>query len=88
MIYGYAVVDSCCTLIIDPGVKVYFHGGGGLWCTGAGNILANSTPEERITFRGDRLEAMYADTPGQWDRIRINDGPADNKFSTWISRTP
>lgn len=80
VIYGYAVVDSCCTLIIDPGVKVYFHGGGGLWVYRGGNILANGTPEERITFQGDRLEAMYADLPGQWDRIWINDGPADNKF--------
>jgi hypothetical protein len=34
VISGYAVVDSCCTLIIDPGVKVYFHGGGGLWVDG------------------------------------------------------
>ena len=31
VIYGYAVVDSLCTLTIDPGVKVYFHGGAGLW---------------------------------------------------------
>jgi len=78
VIYGYAVVDSCCTLIIDPGVRVYFHGGGGLWVYRGGTMLANGTAEERITFQGDRLEPMYADLPGQWDRIWINDGPADN----------
>ena len=82
VIYGYAVVDSCCTLIIDPGVKVYFHGGGGLWVYQGGNIQANGTYEDHITFQGDRLEATYADLPGQWDRIWINDnyGPTNNVF--------
>lgn len=78
VIMGYAVVDSCCSLIIDPGVRVYFHGGGGLWVYRGGNIMANGTADARITFQGDRLEAIYADLPGQWDRIWINDGPADN----------
>lgn len=81
VISGYAVVDSCCTLIIDPGVKVYFHGGGGLWVYRGGNIKANGTYEDHITFQGDRLESTYADLPGQWDRIWINDGPTDNTFS-------
>ena len=74
MIYGYAVVDSCCKLIIDPGVRVYFHGGGGLWVYKYGQIEANGTVNERITFQGDRLEAMYDDLPNQWDRIWINEG--------------
>ena len=43
VIYGYGVVDSCCKLIIDPGVRVYFHGGGGLWVYKYGNIEANGT---------------------------------------------
>jgi hypothetical protein len=80
VIFGYAVVDSCCTLIIDPGVRVYFHGGGGLWVYRGGNIQANGTYDEHITFQGDRLEAEYADLPGQWDRIWINDGPNNNEF--------
>ena len=76
-------VDTCCTLIIDPGVKVYFHGGGGLWVYQGGNIQANGTYEDHITFQGDRLEATYADLPGQWDRIWINEnyGPTDNVFN-------
>lgn len=78
VIYGYGVVDSCCTLTIDPGVRVYIHGGGGLWVYRGGRIQANGTADERITFQGDRREAEYADLPGQWDRIWINEGPADN----------
>ncbi len=76
VIYGYGVVDSCCTLIIDPGVKVYFHGGGGLWVYKYGRIDAEGTVDERITFQGDRLEALYDDLPNQWDRIWINEGEA------------
>ncbi len=78
VIYGYGVVDSCCKLIIDPGVKVYFHGGGGLWVYKGGAIEANGEVENRITFQGDRLEAIYDDLPNQWDRIWINEGPEQN----------
>ena len=76
VIYGYAVVDSTCVLTIDPGVKVYMHGGAGLWIYKYGRIDAEGTVEDRITFQGDRLEATYADLPGQWDRIWINEGAA------------
>lgn len=76
VIYGYAVVDSCSTLIIEPGVRVHVHGGGGLWIYRWGRIQAEGTVEEPITFQSDRLEELYAELPGQWDRIWINDGPA------------
>lgn len=81
VIFGYAVVDECCKLIIDPGVKVYFHGGGGLWVYRGGAIEANGEDENRITFQGDRLEAIYDDLPNQWDRIWINEGDQDNRLT-------
>lgn len=82
VIYGYAVVDSCSTLIIEPGVRVYVHGGGGLWVYRYGRIEAIGTSDDRITFQGDRLEPAYQDVPGQWERIWINDGGVgeDNVF--------
>lgn len=88
VIYGYAVVDSCSTLIIDPGVRVYMHGNSGLWVYRYGRIQALGTVEERITFQGDRLEAEYQDLPGQWDRIWINEGEAgaDNVFQNVVIR--
>lgn len=78
VLYGYGVVDSCSTLIIDPGVRIYVHGGGGLWVYRDGRVLAQGTYDAHITFQSDRLEATYADLPGQWDRIWINDGQAGN----------
>ena len=83
VIFGYAVVDSCCKLIIDPGVKVYFHGGGGLWVYKYGQIVAGQEGGDaldRITFQGDRLEAAYVDLPNQWDRIWVNEGSLNNEF--------
>lgn len=76
VIYGYGVVDSCSTLIIEPGVDVYLHNGGGLWVYRYGQIKAMGDPNNFIVFQGDRLESFYAETPGQWDRIWLNEGPA------------
>lgn len=76
VIYGYGVVDSCSTLIIDPGVRVHVHGGGGLWIYRWGRLEANGTIQEPISFQSDRLEPFYSELPGQWERIWINDGPS------------
>lgn len=82
VIYGYAAVDSCSRLLIGEGVRVHVHGGGGLWIYRWGQIIAEGTLEQPITFQSDRLEPFYAELPGQWDRIWINDGPdqQDNIF--------
>lgn len=80
VIYGYGVVDSCSTLNIHPGVKVYLHGSSGLWVYRYGQIHVMGTPEAHVTFQGDRLEPLYADLPGQWDRIWVMEGENDNTF--------
>lgn len=74
VIYGYAVVDSCNALIIEEGVRVYVHNGGGLWVYRGGQVTMNGTIANPITFQGDRREELYAELPGQWDRIWINEG--------------
>lgn len=82
VIYGYGVVDSCSTLDIREGVRVHFHGGGGLWVYRWGQIKAVGRADQPVVFQGDRLEPFYAELPGQWDRIWINEGPGtnENKF--------
>ena len=87
VIFGYAVVDSCSTLIIDPGVRVYMHGGAGLWVYKYGRIIAGQAsgdPEDRIVFQQDRRESIYDDLPNQWDRIWINEGDQDNEFHNCV----
>jgi hypothetical protein len=54
-----------------------------LWIYRWGQIEAVGTPDQPITFQSDRLEALYDNLPGQWERIWINDGPQgqDNVFT-------
>ena len=80
LIYDYAVVDSNAILRINAGTKIYFHNNSGLWIYKGGAIKVNGELEMPITFQGDRLEEYYADIPGQWDRIWINEGSIDNEF--------
>ena len=77
---GYAAVDSLGTLIIDPGTKVYFHSGAGLWVYRFGNIQAVGTKEEPIIFRGDRTSSWFDTDYAQWDRIWLNESDIDNHF--------
>lgn len=78
VIYGWLVVDSLQKLVINPGVKVYFHQNAGLWVYRYGCLQVNGTQGNEVVFQGDRREADYADLPGQWDRIWINEGKTDN----------
>lgn len=78
LIYGYAVVDSTCTLTIQAGAKIYLHNSGGIWVYRYGTIQVNGTSGLPVTFQGDRLEQEYIDVPGQWDRIWINEGGTNN----------
>lgn len=80
VIYGYLVVDSLQSLTIEPGTKIFFHEGSGLWIYRDASIKAQGTLEEPIVFQGDRLESFYAEQPGQWDRIWINEGSQNNIF--------
>lgn len=77
---GFAAVDSLGTLIIDPGTKIYFHHGAGLWIYRYGNIQAIGTPDAPIEFRGDQLSSWFSTDYAQWDRIWVNEGIRDNLF--------
>ena len=81
VIYGYGVIDSAGILKIDAGVKIYFHKNAGLWVYKEGSIQVNGTKESPVIFQGDRLEYAYAELPGQWDRIWLNEGSKNNVFN-------
>ena len=48
LVYDYAYVDSVSVLTIEPGTRIYFHKGAGLYVKG--KILANGTFQEQIQF--------------------------------------
>lgn len=78
VIYGYAVVDSGCSLTIKEGTKIYLYNSSALWVFSGGNINVAGTLQHPVTFQGTRLEAAYQDVPNQWDRIWINEGSSNN----------
>ncbi len=79
LVYDYAYVDSTSTLTIDPGTKVYFHDGAGLYVKGS--IVANGTSLEPVVFQSDRLEDAYEDVPDQWNGIILFSGSHNNVFN-------
>jgi hypothetical protein len=78
LIYGYAVIDSMGRLNIDPGCRLHFFNNSGMWVYKFGTLRVNGTLDEPVTFQGSRLEQAYSESPGQWDRILINEGSKDN----------
>ena len=73
VIYGYAVVDSGCSLNITSGAEVFFHQNSGLWVFNQASLKIgeNDDPsiQDSITFSGDRLEPFYENSPGQWGGV-------------------
>jgi hypothetical protein len=74
VVYGWAVIDSTGTLIIEPGTKVYFHNNSGLWAYRYSNLEVQGTLNEPVLFRGDRLEKWFDGDYAQWSRVWINEG--------------
>ena len=70
VIYGYAVVDSGCSLTIQPGTDVHFHNNSGLWVfdNATLDVAVGAQPGQgdSVTFQGDRLEPSFENSSGQW----------------------
>ena len=78
VIIGYLAVDSACSLTIEAGTQVYLYNNSGIWVYKQGKLIVNGTLQDSVVFQGVRKEAAYRNTPGQWDRIWINQGSTGN----------
>lgn len=76
VIFNSALVDSTCTLTIEPGTRVYSHQGSYLFVKGS--LKAEGSAEDRVLFRNDRLDIEHA--PGQWGGIIFLPGSRDNSL--------
>ncbi len=74
VVYGYALINSYGTLVIEAGAKIYFHNNSGLWAFADGMLKVEGTREQPVVFQGDRLDPEYRNIPGQWDRIWLMEG--------------
>lgn len=86
VVYGYAVVDSTGTLTIQPGTRIHFHSGSGLWVYKGGTLKVLGTLEQPVYFQSDRMDGFYKYLPGQWDRIWINESASDHLINYAIIR--
>lgn len=78
VIYGFAVVDSGCTLTVQQGARVHLHPGGVLWVYKDGTLKVNGSSSQPVVFQGDRLEPEYSELPGQWGAIWLSAGSKNN----------
>jgi hypothetical protein len=80
VIIGYLVVDTC-SLQIEAGTQVYMYNNSGLWIFPGGTLNVNGTLQDSVVFKGVRKEEEYEESPGQWDRIWINQGSTGNTIN-------
>lgn len=87
VIYGYATVPEGKTVVFDAGARVYFHANSGLIVPQFSSLECNGTTsttskqENEVVFEGDRLEADYANVPGQWATVWLRDGSTAHKIN-------
>ena len=81
VIYGYLVVDEHQKLKIEAGVQIYMNYKAGLWVYKGGQLKVLGEKGNEVIFQGARREKDYADEPGQWDRIWINEGSLNNEIN-------
>lgn len=80
VVIGYLVVDTC-SLQIEGGTQVYMYNNSGLWIFPGGRLNVNGTLQDSVVFKGVRKEEEYKESPGQWDRIWINQGSTGNSIN-------
>lgn len=77
VIYNYALVDTLCTLTVEPGAQIFLDNGVGLFVKGSLKMLG--TKDARITVKNTRFDAQYQQAPGQWDGLYFLEGSQANE---------
>lgn len=83
-VYGDLIVEEGVTLTLPAGATLFFHDGANLVVRGT--LLAEGTPERRVTLRGDRLDDMFINQPydripGFWGGVRMTSTSYGNHLS-------
>ncbi len=81
LVFGYVVVDSARKVILQPGTKFYMHNHSVFWVYRDGTIEISGIKGNEVTFQGDRLEAEYANVPGQWGKIWLSSLSKNNSIN-------
>lgn len=79
IIFDYLKIAQNTKATVQPGAKLYFHGGAELAVYGTLNV--NGSLTDSVTFCSDRTERIYRDEPGQWKGIHFYKSSNDNNFN-------
>ena len=82
VIINSVLVNSGCTLTINPGCRIFNHAGSQIYVNGTLKVLG--TPTDSVVFRGDRLENYFVDLPGNWGGIHFLKFSQDNEIDNAI----
>ncbi len=77
VIYNFALVDTLCTLDVDPGARIYIDNDASLFVKGS--LRLNGTLDAPVVVRNTRLDPKFDIAPGQWDGIYFLEGSKGNK---------
>lgn len=81
VILGGLLVDKNVTLTIQKGTRIYLHADAPLFVDGSLHANGGAGENEKIIFRGDRLDAPYKDYPAAWPGIIFRDESINNQIS-------
>ncbi len=76
LVYGNAIIDTLCKLIITEGVRVLFHKNSSLIVEG--NIIVSGSVSRPVLFATDIISSEYNDVPGLWNGIYLHSGSTGN----------
>lgn len=101
VLYGLVVVDDC-TIRMQPGTRVYVHGGlgrtkddqgntvrfndGVLVFSGNGRLIVEGSQEKPVLIEDDRLEPEFDEDAGQWTGIWLQSGTKGHRMEHCILR--
>lgn len=66
------------TLTIEKGCRIYLHADAPIIVDGS--LIVNGTAEERVSFQGNRLDAVYKDLPAAWPGIVFDAPSKENRL--------
>ncbi len=79
VIYDNILIDTLCSLTIEPGTRIYSHIGSVIFVKGT--IKAEGSSVAPILFTNDRFDNGFDNAPGQWGGIVFIEGSKANTLN-------
>ncbi|MCL2414982.1 MAG: hypothetical protein FWC94_07045 [Bacteroidales bacterium] len=81
VIFGFLLVQSGDTLVLNGGTRLHFAPNSGLIVADGASLRINGSFENEVIFDGMRMDAAYRNITGQWNRIWLSPGSVDNSIN-------